>query len=226
MAAEEHAYAHAQTEGVSMRYLLSGSIGEGAAGAAAVVVSIAGLAAFNAGMLIPIAIIVIGGALTFEGTARAARFNRMLMEVSRGEFREMEMGGGVTVELIGGLVTMALGVLALLQVSMMELAPIAAIVASASILMGSATTARMNAITIQRSKEPEEARALAHVAMTSGTTLQAFVGLGGVVLGILAISGVYPGILTLVTTLSLGFALLIGGSALTGMATMIRGEQR
>jgi hypothetical protein len=84
----------------------------------------------------------------------------------------------------------------------------------------------MNAITIQRSKEPEEARALAHVAMTSGTTLQAFVGLGGVVLGILAISGVYPGILTLVTTLSLGFALLIGGSALTGMATMIRGEQR
>ena len=47
MAAEEHAYAHAQTEGVSMRYLLSGSIGEGAAGAAAVVVSIAGLAAFN-----------------------------------------------------------------------------------------------------------------------------------------------------------------------------------
>lgn len=221
--ADQHAYAETTREQMSLRYLLGGSMTEGVAGAAAVVVAIAGLATIaTPNPLLPIAVILVGGALFFEGGAVASRFSTLLSETSNGRLQSAEFGSGMTAELLGGMVTVALGILSILRVSPMELSSVAAIVAGGSIFLGSMLTSRLHHLGIARSNESQEARDLAHSAVSSAANIQVLIGFGSAVLGLLGLLSIAPYVLSLVAMLSLGVAVLVSGGALSGLAMMIR----
>ncbi len=221
--ADQHVYAGTHPEQLSMKYLLGGSMTEGIAGAGAIVVAIAGLATLGSNNpLLSIAVILVGGALFFEGGAVASRFSTLLSETSNGRMQTAEFGSGMTAELMGGMVTVALGILSLLGVSSVELTSIAAIVAGGSVFLGSMLTSRLQHLGISRSQESEEARDLAHSAVSSAANVQVLVGFGAAVLGLLGLLSIAPHILALISMLSLGVAVLVSGGSLSGLAMMIR----
>lgn len=221
--ADQHAYAETRSEQISMRYLLGGSMTEGIAGAGAIVVAIAGLATLGSNNpLLAIAVILVGGALFFEGGAVASRFSSLLSETSNGRMQSAEFGSGMTAELMGGMVTVALGILSLLHVSSLELTSVAAIVAGGSVFLGSMLTSRLQHLGIARSQESDEARDLAHSAVTSAANTQVLIGFGAAVLGLLGLLHIAPHTLALVSMLALGVAVLISGGSLSGLAMMIR----
>jgi hypothetical protein len=205
-----------------MRYLLGGSMSEVIAGAGAIAVAIAGLASPIPTALLPISVILVGIGLLFVGGAIASRFSTLLHETSEGRLDAAEFGGGLTVQIVGGMGTIALGIISLLQISTISLSAVAAIVAGGAVLLGSGTNARLNALRINRSTESEEARSLAHVAVSSAINMDVLIGLGAVVLGILAVLRISPLYLSLVAMLGLGFSILISGAALTGLTSAFK----
>ena len=221
--ADQHAYAEIHPERTSLRYLLGGSLTEGIGGAAAIVVAIAGLATLSSPYpLVSIAVILVGGALFFEGSSVASRFTTLLSETSNGKLQMAEFSGGMTAEVLGGMVVVALGILALLRVSTIELNSIAAIVAGGSVFVGSMLTARLHHLGITRSGDSQEARDLAHSAVSSAANVQLLIGFGAAVLGLLSLLNIAPETLSLVAMLSLGVAMLVSGGALSSLALMLR----
>jgi hypothetical protein len=199
----------------SLRAVLGGSMSEGIAGAGAVALAIIGLANTLPMTLAAIATIIVGGGLLFEGAAIASRYSTLLAQAGKGGFATMELGGGMTAEMFGGMAGVALGILALLGVSSVSLESIAIIVFGGAVIMGSGATARLNRLSIARSGEEEEARSLAHAAVSAAADVQLMIGMGVVVLGILALLGISSLRLTLVALLGLGFSILMTGSTLT-----------
>lgn len=168
---------------------------EGLAGIGVAVLAILGLAGLLSNELAAVAVIVTGVALASIGAAVAARYPD-------------GSGGGVGVGLLGGIVAVVLGILALLDVSRTELLGVAVIVIGASLLLGSRLGGSSGA-----SRE----------AAVATASLQAMVGASGVALGILALSGIQTETLILVALLSFAGAILVGSAAVTGrMLTLIR----
>ncbi len=219
-----HEQVHTQTREIqsSMRYLLGGSLSEGLAGAGAVAVAIIALASGDSAVLLSIATILVGGALMFEGGAIAARYSNLLHETSHGAIDSTELGAGMSAQLIGGMGVVTLGILALLSVDATVLAPIAAIVGGGAVLLGSGATARMNALKIEKSGESDEARHLAHAAVSSAAGVQLFIGISAIVLGILGVLHIATAQLAVIAMLALGASVLMGGAALSGMSVMFR----
>ncbi len=207
---------------IAMRYLLGGSLTEGFAGAGAVAIAIIAIAEGGSLLMISIATILVGLALLFEGGSIAARFTSLMNQTSEGKLDSVELGAGMSAQLIGGLGVITLGILSLLGIATLELSSIAAIIAGGSVLLGSASTARMNALKIERSGESEEARGLAHAAVSSAASVELFIGVGAVVLGILAVLGISTAHLTSIAMLSVGFSVLMGGAAISGLSVMFR----
>lgn len=214
--------AEALDRSTSLRYLLGGSLSEGLAGAGAVAVAIIALASGSAMTLMAIATILVGGALIFEGGAIAARFASLLHETSEGRLDAMEFGTGMTAQVIGGVGVTTLGILALLGIAPTSLVSVAAIVAGGSVLLGAGTTARLNAVKINRSGGSEESKGLAHGAVSSASGVQLFIGIGAITLGILGVLGISPNLLSTIAMLGVGFAVLMGGAAISGLAMAIR----
>jgi len=207
---------------ISMRYLLGGSLSEGFAGAGAVAIGIIALAEGGSLTMISIATILVGLALLFEGGSIAARFTNLMNQTSEGKLDSVELGAGMSAQLIGGLGVITMGILSLLGIASLELSSIAAIIAGGSVLLGSASTARMNRVKIERSGENEETRGLAHTAVSSAASVELFIGIGAVVLGILAVLGITAAQLTSIAMLAVGFSVLMGGAALSSLSVMFR----
>ncbi len=220
--ADHHVLAATHETRVSMKYLLGGSMSEVISGAGAIAVAIAGLASPVPTALLPISVILVGIGLLFVGGAVASRYSNLLHETSEGRLDAAEFGGGLTVQIIGGAGTIALGILSLLQISVFTLAPVAAIIAGGAVLLGSGTNARLNALHIAKATESEEARNLAHVAVSSAVNIDILIGLGAIVLGILGILHIQTMILSLVAMLGVGFSILTSGAALTGLTAAFR----
>lgn len=194
--------------------IAGGSMAEGIAGIAAVVLGIIGLAGVLRMPLLAVGTIAAGAALLFEGAAVSARYRDLLAHVSSGH-NALEVGGGMSAESIGGAAGIALGVLALVGVASGVLVSTAAIVFGAAILLGTGVTSRLNSIEVESSGEHPTARAVAHEAMSAASGVQVLVGLGAAALGILALLGIAPLTLTLTAVLIVGFALMLSGSAVS-----------
>jgi hypothetical protein len=212
--------AHERAE--TMGFVLGGSLIEGLAGAGAVVLAIIALASGGAQILMAITTIVVGGALMFQGGAIAARFRDLLEQTSNGALESIEFGAGMTAQVIGGIGVATLGILSLIGLSPAELVSVAAIVAGGTILLGSGTTSRINAIRIEGSDESEQARHLAHAAVASAAGTEMFIGIGAIALGILAVLNVAPSLLSIIAMLAVGSSVLLGGSTLTGLSFLAR----
>jgi hypothetical protein len=196
--------------------VFGGSTAEAVVGAAAVVLAILGLASIHPGYMASIGTIAVGAALLFQGGAVAARYTQLAARVGASE-----VGSGVTAEILGGAARVALGVLALLGIYPGILTPVAIIIFGGALLIGSNTTARLNALSSWRMSERARTVTREAVEMASGT--EVLIGIAAVILGILALLGMNPRTLVLISLLALGATVLFSGSAVSSrMAAIFR----
>jgi hypothetical protein len=198
------------------RAVIGGSSTEALAGAAAVVLTILGLAQIEPRFMIAIAAIALGAALVFDGAAVAAEYSRILAHNGNGAIGRAELGGGISTQIGGGVAAIVLGVLALLNLDATILMAIATIVLGTTMVFSSGVSTRLNALKIETSGDHDVAKRVAREALTAATGTEVLVGLAAVVLGILALVGIDPPTLILVAMLALGAAILLTGSAVVG----------
>jgi len=198
--------------------VLGGSAAEALVGAGAAILAIIGLANVFPGYMASIATIAVGAALFFQGGALVARYADLAHEAGAAE-----IGGGVSAEVLGGLAGMALGILALLGVLPAVLTPIAIIVFGGALLLDSAATVRLNALS--SSHMSTRARELTRGAIELASGTETLIGIGAVTLGILALVGMAPRTLVLCALLAVGATVLFTGSAVSGrMLSIFRRE--
>lgn len=198
----------------SVRTVETGSVIEAIGGVGAIVLTVLGLIGVLPEVFLSIAIMIVGVAMILAGSSVAAQFDRLTGEVeSRTERREVL--GGVGVEAVAGLGGTVLGLLALLQVDPVNLLTVAAIVLGGGMLLASGATARLETL-LERLPVGESG----HRGMMLSGGGEVLVGLGAVALGILALAGLSPIILTMIAVLGLGVSMLLTGSS---MATRIFG---
>ncbi len=183
-------------------------------GIATIVLAIIGLAGVKSIDLLSIATIVFGAALLIQGGA-------MLSEYAGLDATDAgtSSGGGGLASLFGvGVAGIVLGVLALLGVRPAILNSVAviafggALVISASAVWALLTSRSMAARFEARNTMLQ--RVTAEIAAGS-SGVQAMGGLAAIVLGILAVSGVYTDVLALVALLVVGAAIVMTGSTLS-----------
>lgn len=196
------------------RVVESGSTIEALGGVAAVVLAIVGLANISAGYMVAIAAIVLGGALLLQGGLVAAEYNEILSRFEGGPYAEF--GGGLGAEALAGISAIVLGILALFGLDPQVLMSIAAIVLGAGLVLSSGVAMRLNSVKIEISRGTAEAKTAAHEAVSAASFTQIFVGLGAVILGVLALIGLSPMTLSLVAMLGVGASALLSGGALFG----------
>jgi len=207
----------------SAEVVAGGSMAEAVAGIAGIVLAIVALAGVFPAFLGPIAAIVIGAGLVLEGAAVASRYAGVLAALGDTERTEVELGGGMSAELLGGLAGIVLGILALIHVATLPLLAVAAIVFGAALIIGCAATAGLNQMAVRRfwgttTREAVSRHVVAEAVSAAGGA-QVLVGLGAVVLGIIALVMVpepTAAVLALVAFLCVGASLLMSGAALSG----------
>jgi hypothetical protein len=199
----------------SARTVATGSMAEGIAGAAAIALTIIGLAGTLSTLLLSIAIIAVGAGLAFQGASIASRFSDLLYRASQGRLQGLEFGAGMSAEILGGAAGIALGILALVGVAPLTLSAIAAIVLGGGVLIGSSTSSRLNMLLATGGNQDDATLRITRELMQASVDVQLLIGLASIALGILALLGLVPLYLTLIAMLSLGFSVLMGGTAVT-----------
>jgi hypothetical protein len=193
----------------------AGAATEAIGAAAAIVLAIIGLTGTLTEAMMAVATIVLGAALLIDAGAMGARYGRLLREASTKEERTFraELGGGISAGTAGGLAGIVLGILALLGVMPVTLCAVALIVFGATLLFGSAAKARLTTLTTERSGFSERTGRVLHEALGLSAGGEILVGIGAVVLGILALVGFVPTTLVLVGFIAVGAAMLLSGTA-------------
>lgn len=186
-----------------------GPMTEGAAGIAVIGLTILGLAAISSGVLTAVAAIVIGVGLLIESANTGIEYSKVMARGVQGAAVETaELGADVTVELLGGITGIVLGVLTLLSAgTAMALLPAALIVFGGALLL-----AGFSATTIQSVRGIESATGAPMITMQSELApargLQVLIGVAAIVLGILAFVVASGPTLLMVGFLIVGAALL------------------
>jgi hypothetical protein len=208
-------YAERSTEAASF-----GGLVDAIGGIATIVLAIVALAGVHANILVPITVIVFGTALLIQGGAMLSEYARfMFPAVTTVSSAEPFAAGSVSSVFLIGAAGIVLGVLALLGIEAETLSAIA-VIAFGSALVLSANSVR-HLYLLRMSTRPGGARGGEVLAgeMASGSAgMQMLAGLVAAVLGILAIAGAKPAVLTLAALIVLGATVVLTGSALSGMA--------
>jgi hypothetical protein len=194
-----------------------GSLVEAAGGIAVIVLSIIGLARVGESFMTSIATIVLGVALLAEGGTIAAQFSKLLSVATGGTLGAMQLGGGMTTEILGGGAAIVLGILGLVGLYPMLLLPAAVIAVGGSLVLTAGAVERLNELRVQSAGLSEMAQKVAQAAVSGAVGMQVLAGIAAIVLGILALaSESHAATLTLVGLLVLGSAVTISGTALAG----------
>lgn len=194
----------------SVHQMESGSFGESIAGAGGVVLAILGLIGLLPAVLGSIAVMAVGVGLFLGGGVIAGRARRLDLG-ARSDPRRRQIMGGLGMEAFAGGSGAVLGLLALLGVSSVTLLGVSAIVLGGALLMASAATSRLE--TAFDRMEAGRGHPGAHDALYVASGSDVLIGIGAVVLGILALAGQSPVTLDLVAMLSVGAAVMLSGSA-------------
>ena len=214
---------HLQTERRTLESLLGGTIGGGIIAIAAVVLAIVGLAGVYPRWLLSAATIAVGISFLIEGAAIASRLSDLLHESTAGRVQMSELGGGVTGETLAGIVGIILGILGALNVYPAVVLPVAAIVFGAGLIIGAGANIRINELVVVHREDHPMARNVIRQAVLATTGLQVLVGVGAVVLGIIALAGDYPITLSLVAMLIVAAAFVLSNTAVAGrVMTVLR----
>lgn len=215
----------------------AGSVVEAITGLGAVVLAILGLAEVLPVMLASIAVIALGVALFIKGGAIMARYADLVAHYGSGAPEITEFGGGTSVEFLGGLGGIALGILCLVRIEQGILLPVSVIMFGMVLLIGAGVLSRIShqrLITTteepvtERREEPGVVREAplgvrreapvtirqeAEEAMNAAAGMETFVGVSAIVLGILALVGYAPLTLVLVGLLVTGASVFFSATS-------------
>jgi hypothetical protein len=206
----------------------SGAVGESAAyggfvdalgGIATIVLAIVALSGVKSDVLLSIATIVFGAALLIQGGAMLSEFAQIQ---ATAETPTASSGAGLSGLFLVGVAGIVLGVLALLGVYPLMLTSVAAIAFGGALVVSASAVWQLLTSRSVASRFQARGSMLSTVAsdVAAGSSgVQGMAGLAVVVLGILAVSGTYSLVLTLVALLVAGAAIVMAGSMLSG--TMI-----
>ena len=185
----------------------SGATIEVLAGLAAVAVAVIGIDGHSPLTMAAIATLLLGIALVTQGGAIASRWRAMLRRLDGLRYDRAELAGGIGTEVFGGLVGIAIAIIALAGVVPRVLIPVGAIVLGAALLLGGAAQPELASL---GGRIDDRAQA---VEASGG--IMVIVGIAAAVLGILALLEVGPALeLALIALLCVGAALTFAGGAL------------
>ncbi|MCE5277278.1 MAG: hypothetical protein ABFD92_02855 [Planctomycetaceae bacterium] len=196
--------------------MAGGSLGEAIAAVAAIVLSIIALAGLYPELLLPIAALTVAGAFLFEGGAIAARYARVAGFLGGKSEDLAAVGGGMSVEFFAGVGGIVFGILSLLGIAPAILMPVAVLLFGCALAVGAAATEKVRTLAAPESERSVNMplHELETLAMGGATSVRLLVGLGVIVLGILALVGVgNVTVLCLSAFLALGAALILSGTA-------------
>lgn len=202
-------------------------------GTAAAVLALIALAGIQPQLLAPIAAIVFGVALLFEGAATASRYQRLSSVIPAREHEQAQVGGGLTVEVVGGAAGVALGLLALAGVEPSVLLPIACMIYGAAYVMSGGLHPALESwvergeLSLQTTLPSSRRERLTHRAVGTGAATRSLAGIASAMLGILALAAVGPAVpLTLASLLIIGLASMLGALAFTARMSVISEHSR
>jgi len=210
----------------SAQRVTRGFAADAIAGIGTMVLAIVALAKVYPEYLGPIACIVAGAALILKSASVASRFTPLWRETGGTTGSEIELGGGMTTELVAGVGAIVLGILALIGFHPVTLSACAVIALGAALLLGGGETYRVSQLPSFGMWHQEAARS-AHLATESAAGLESLAGIAAIVLGIVALCvSANPGVVMLVGLLVIGSAELLAGGAVSGYLGMLTRGKR
>jgi hypothetical protein len=191
-----------------------GLLTEGAAGIAAIVLAILGLAGVSTGVLASITVIVIGVGLLVQGFNTGAEQARATPIANR----VPEFGAEVMVSFIAGVAGIVLGILALIGIRAPDLVPAALIVFGGALLLAGATSGPVvsNSLMASSTQQGGEVVSVSYNGSPASRGLQILIGIAAIVLGILSLIFMASWVLVLVGMLAVGAALLMISATFSG----------
>lgn len=185
-------------------------------GIATIVLAIIGLSGVKPDVLVSIATIVFGAALLIQGGAILSEFAQTELTP---ESNAIAGGGGLSALFLVGIGGIVLGVLALLGIHAIILTSVAVIAFGSALVISSSAVWQLltsRSVAMRFQARTAMVRFIASEVAAGSAGMQAMAGLAVIVLGILAVCGIYTGPLTLIALLVAGAAILLTGSTLTG----------
>lgn len=193
-----------------MRRAISIAFVQAVLGVGAATLAVIGLEHLAAEDLLAVATIVVGAALLFEGGVMAARFSALVSEMGEVPSR---LRGWMAIEFVAGVAGITLGILAILQFSPFVLIPVAAMALGIAQIVNSGLNARLNALEMLPGAQPEGVyHKETRQTVTPYNGIGGLMGLGALVLGLIALAGISPLMLGLVAILSIAAAHLLNGT--------------
>jgi hypothetical protein len=199
-----------------------GGVVDAIGGIATVILAIVALSGVSQSMLGGIATIVFGAALLIQGGTMLTEYTKLTAPPGMaGTVEEFTGGGGLSALFLVGAAGIVLGVLALIGISSQTLTAVAVIGFGSALLLSSNSVwhlyqTKKACYRVGAPRTIWGAEILASEMASGSAVLQCLSGLAAIVLGILAITGTNPGVLSLVGLLVLGATVLLTGSTLTG----------
>ena len=199
-----------------------GGLADAIGGLATIVLAIVALSGVGQTMLAAVATVIFGAALLIQGGTMLTEYTKLIFPPGAVDpAEEVVGGGGISALFLVGAAGIVLGVLSLIGISSQTLTAAAVIAFGGALLLSSNSVWRLYRAK-QASRRTEAARTLSGGEILAGemasgsAALQCLAGLAAIVLGILAVTGTNPNVLTLVGLLVLGATVLLTGSTLSG----------
>ena len=181
--------------------------------------AVIGLAGVKPEMMVAITTVVFGAAVLILGGAMLTEFAQIETTV---EPEAAMSGGGLSALFLVGFAGIVLGVLALLGIYAPVLTAASSIAFGASLVISSSAVWQLltsRSIAARFQGYSPMLRVMASEVAAGSSGLQAMAGLAVIVLGILAVAGVFTTGLTLIALLVAGTAIVLTGSSLSGSMT-------
>jgi hypothetical protein len=189
-------------------------------GIAAAVLAIIGLTGFDPQGMAGIATIVFGAALLIQGGTILTEYSQIASLSPDGVSLTSLGSEGISAMFLVGAGGIVLGVLSLLNIAPLGLTAIAVIAYGSALLLSSSSVRQLYLMqgNLQSVMAPRSGNELIAGQMATGSTgVQLMAGLASAVLGILAVAGHSPLLLSLAALLLLGVTVLLTGSTLSGL---------
>jgi hypothetical protein len=191
-------------------------------GIAIIVLAIIALSGVYQPTLAAIATIVFGAAVLIQGGTMLTEYTKLIFPAGvAAPTEEIVGGGGLSALFLVGAAGIVLGVLALINIVPETLTAVAVIAFGGAMVLSSNAVwhlyrAKQAAERLGAMRTRSGGEILAGEMASGSAAMQCLGGLAAIVLGILAVTGTMPMVLTLVGLLVLGATVLLTGSTLTG----------
>jgi len=198
---------HPVTTGWLLSEAASRSMAEAVGAIAAVILAIIGLAGILSNLMASVATIVVGAGILVEGWAVSSSY-RQFSSANAAPGQAGGLNGALTAEFMGGMAGIILGILALFRMVPDTLLAVALLVYGVTLLLSNMAASHASWLAQALAQGGSTPSGVSGIAPTTPSG-QLLVGLGAVVLGILAVIGLVPMTLVLVGLLSLAAVMLL-----------------